>query len=903
MARNRTIVALGQGNEPEDARQDAAEPVTETASEESGGWEPDEEEVEEAPSRGFGWVLPALALLVVAGWTGFFAFARQSQILAGGTPVQWSDWITAWSVPVLLVLSLWLLAMRHSRREANRFGDVARAMSIESERLERRLAIVNRELSLAREFIAAQSRDLEALGRVASDRLSQNSERLAGLISENGERIDSIASVSTTALENMHRLRDELPVIANSARDVTNNIGNAGRTAQVQLRELVDGFARLNDFGQASERQVASLRERVDDAISQFEKQAGQLEEISRNRFAELGERSEHFRSDLEARESEAMAALRRRAETLTEEFSTARGVLEAAEERSLATLNERISVLAASGDKVSDDLRDAEKKAAAHWRAAIDDLQEQMQDAIEKIAEIDAAALASARKRLEALHADIAQADDTVAERSKLFAETIAQRRLDAQEREQELQRELEQKIAALDAQIFARHDAARRRSGEFADELDRKIAAIDAQIGERREEQLAHLAGLDERGEAFAMRIEQFSERILAASEQGQRAESQLASAIERLTAILDETKGTLDGTDQAVSGLTDASIRLLEIIRAGAEHSSKDLPAAIEIAEERLAQIEQRSNSLGLLMGETSEKGRELSDYVLSAQSSSRTALEQVEAMQTRIREHSDMQAVQVANLQEALASLAEASEGLSERAKGDLRDGIAELQIAAREVLEELGANSAASVQKLAETIGKESGEAVDRALRLRTAESIGQLEQAAAHASGVGREAAKQLRDQLAMVAELTDNLEARVTQARERAEEQVDNDFSRRMALITESLNSNAIDIAKVMSNDVSDTAWASYLRGDRGIFTRRAVRLIDSGEAKEIAEIYENDGEFREHVSRYIHDFEAMLRSMLSTRDGKALAVTLLSSDMGKLYVALAQAIERLRD
>ena len=48
--------------------------------------------------------------------------------------------------------------------------------------------------------------------------------------------------------------------------------------------------------------------------------------------------------------------------------------------------------------------------------------------------------------------------------------------------------------------------------------------------------------------------------------------------------------------------------------------------------------------------------------------------------------------------------------------------------------------------------------------------------------------------------------------------------------------------------------------------------------------------------------MSRYIHDFEAMLRQVLSTRDGNALGVTLLSSDMGKLYVALAQAIERLR-
>ena len=59
---------------------------------------------------------------------------------------------------------------------------------------------------------------------------------------------------------------------------------------------------------------------------------------------------------------------------------------------------------------------------------------------------------------------------------------------------------------------------------------------------------------------------------------------------------------------------------------------------------------------------------------------------------------------------------------------------------------------------------------------------------------------------------------------------------------------------------------------------------------------------MYQDFGDFRETVNRYIHEFEAMLRSVLSTRDGHALAVTLLSSDMGKLYVALAQAIERLR-
>ena len=38
------------------------------------------------------------------------------------------------------------------------------------------------------------------------------------------------------------------------------------------------------------------------------------------------------------------------------------------------------------------------------------------------------------------------------------------------------------------------------------------------------------------------------------------------------------------------------------------------------------------------------------------------------------------------------------------------------------------------------------------------------------------------------------------------------------------------------------------------------------------------------------------------MLRRVLAERDGGMMAVTLMSADMGKLYAALAQGIERRR-
>jgi len=71
---------------------------------------------------------------------------------------------------------------------------------------------------------------------------------------------------------------------------------------------------------------------------------------------------------------------------------------------------------------------------------------------------------------------------------------------------------------------------------------------------------------------------------------------------------------------------------------------------------------------------------------------------------------------------------------------------------------------------------------------------------------------------------------------------------------------------------------------------------------LLGGGETRAIRAHYDSEPEFQQSVNRYVHDFEAMLRRVLAERDGGMIAVTLMSSDMGKLYAALAQALERRR-
>src|SRR5205814_10055468 len=100
----------------------------------------------------------------------------------------------------------------------------------------------------------------------------------------------------------------------------------------------------------------------------------------------------------------------------------------------------------------------------------------------------------------------------------------------------------------------------------------------------------------------------------------------------------------------------------------------------------------------------------------------------------------------------------------------------------------------------------------------------------------------------------------------------------------------------------KILCDEIDDKAWGAYLKGNRGVFTRRAVRLIGGSESRALTAHYEADVEFQRSVNSYVHDFEAMLRRVLAERDGGMIAVTLMSSDMGKLYAALAQAIDKRR-
>ena len=412
----------------------------------------------------------------------------------------------------------------------------------------------------------------------------------------------------------------------------------------------------------------------------------------------------------------------------------------------------------------------------------------------------------------------------------------------------------------------------------------LEARMSAFDQQVQDRDENHLAFVENLTLRGEKLSERLATFDADMGRLSDQATQAHEGIGQTADLLANRLAQSREILAESSQTLAGLTDAGSGLLDVIRSGAGLADGALADAIGRVETRLDLFHSNAEGLREVMESAEVRGAALAEHVENAREHGASTLGLLEQLETQ------------------LSDLAERSAAVTGQTRQELQSAFDMLTMSTANVLQNLREGQSEAIREIAGKIAEKSNSAIADALRDQAATTIAEIEVSARAAGVAGRETTAQLRDQLEKVNQLASNLEQRVAVARERSEEHMGDDFVRRMALITESLNSGAIDIAKAFDNDVADTQWSNYLRGDRGIFTRRAVRLLDKSQARAVFEFYEADGDFRETVNRYIHDFEAMLRSVLSTRDGNALAVTLLSSDVGKLYVCLAQSIDRLR-
>lgn len=515
-------------------------------------------------------------------------------------------------------------------------------------------------------------------------------------------------------------------------------------------------------------------------------------------------------------------------------------------------------------------------------------------------------AAVEAAAERLTQAIAAIDAAGSDAAERLTARTEALTAGTSDALLRTSEATEATRRGIEVQVAAIRASTEQARVVLQGFAGEASRKVLERFTMAAEQAERLTRQMAEQEDRSQALVDKVERaFGVLDAKLANAAQSSGGVLDRLTERLTGVRDQmhdlatplggTQAATRELEAAVAALRGAAAESVDMLSTALPQHVADTAQAVDTVRGAVAALSADISTLRGRAGEALapvEQGRSTIEAMLAALDGQRDALAATVAdINARLAEARSMAAGVDADAQRAALTattrLVEAMTRVREvasQAEGTMRTALAGVVTEAREAV------AAASQEAMHENFTKRVR------VEIAEVEAVGEKVALAAQAT------AERLSRQMISVAETAAAVEARIAQTEARLGEASQGDLSRRSGLLIEALNSESIDIAKALSTEVTDTAWASYLKGDRGIFTRRAVRLLDGGDARTIARRYNEDTEFRESVSRYIQDFEGLMRRTLAERDGGALSVALLSSDIGKLYVALAQAVERIR-
>jgi hypothetical protein len=134
----------------------------------------------------------------------------------------------------------------------------------------------------------------------------------------------------------------------------------------------------------------------------------------------------------------------------------------------------------------------------------------------------------------------------------------------------------------------------------------------------------------------------------------------------------------------------------------------------------------------------------------------------------------------------------------------------------------------------------------------------------------------------------------------RMEKLRETQQNATRDTFLRTARVMTEELNSLALDIHNLLDAEIPEEVWRRYREGDRSVFARRLFRMKDSYVIPAIEQRYQRDERFHDMVDRYVQKFEDLLTQSDSADPESILNATFITADVGKLYLVMTRSLGR---
>jgi len=451
---------------------------------------------------------------------------------------------------------------------------------------------------------------------------------------------------------------------------------------------------------------------------------------------------------------------------------------------------------------------------------------------------------------------------------------------------------------VAALVQQASAGLGKAGMQASEsLAANIDRANMSIEGLSNRVAEQDRASQRMIAEIDRGLALIDERFAE--LAAN--GDSRANHFLEALTRARTELDTLAAQSGSQDSAIGSLAERTEALRESISRLAGEIRDGVGTMLGEAQGGADRLAASAGAIRPEMAWIRDAAAEASDRVASAGSQIGEQQDRFAALLASVDEGVGKAQSKLAELASVITQAEREANSLSAETGPALVTALLQVKEAAAHAAERARESIEGIIPASAAKLSEETRAALERVVRESVEEQLREVEQVAARAVESARSASGRLTQQMVALGQTAAALEQHIEDTSKEQREKDSEAFARRVSLLMDSMNSAAIDVGKILSDEIDDKAWDSYIKGNRGVFTRRAVRLLGGSETRAIKAHYDAEPEFQQSVNRYIADFEAMLRRVVAERDGGIIAVTLMSSDMGKLYAALAQ-IDRRR-
>ena len=352
------------------------------------------------------------------------------------------------------------------------------------------------------------------------------------------------------------------------------------------------------------------------------------------------------------------------------------------------------------------------------------------------------------------------------------------------------------------------------------------------------------------------------------------------------------------TLKSGVAEMSRLAEQSSERLEETSNAVRQRLDDLTASSDRA---IAKLEGTADLVNVRDDQLSETARVATDTTLTAektmQQTAQTTSKAADQNLNKLKSISDA-------LRRQTQDVSEASDRLSQKMGGsgaEMRQQLEDLTKTFNEAL--------SGINAVGENVAKRADEAADVSnWAISSMETCGEttkrgtddLTAASSKISKNVKEDSENVKQQTADLSK-TSKQATEITDAlKDLAKKSGHEDFLRRMALVSDGLQSVAIDINRIKETRITEDDWKRYNRGEKSVFLRKILGMHNRAKLNKINQLYRQDSNFREYVSRYLTQFDELIESARRSNQEGAFGTGFMTSDAGKVYMVLQSALAR---